>query len=458
MKKVETLDFGKTKVSTLFRRLFFPTFLGMISVSAVTTIDGIFVGHGIGSDGIAAINLCIPLLMVLTGIALMVGMGSSVISSIFLSKGNVKMARVSITQALLSVTFVSVAVVALIMFFPERSALMLGSSAHLLPMVKDYLIWFSPSFIMELWLTVAMFALRLDGSPRLVMWCSLIAAGANVVLDWLFIFPFGWGIMGAAFASTLSCMLGASVAIVYLLYYARDMRLCRLAGGVRGLSSFSRNIAVQCKIGSSALLGEATMAVLMFVGNHVFMRYLGDDGVGAFGVSCYYLPFVFMTGNAIAQSAQPIISYNFGAGSRGRVVSALQMSLRTAFVYGLIATMVFVTFPRQLVGMFLPPDVPAARIAIDGFPYYGVAFVFFILNLSAIGYFQSIESIKSATVYSLLRGFIFLIPCFILLPDIMGTTGIWLALPVSEALTTIAICATSRIVAVGRCCGERINR
>lgn len=104
MRKNETIDFERTKVFTLFKRLFFPTLLGMLSVSAVTAIDGIFVGHGVDSDGIAAINLCMPLLMVLTGVGLMVGAGSSVIPSIYLSKGKSRMTRASITQALLLVT------------------------------------------------------------------------------------------------------------------------------------------------------------------------------------------------------------------------------------------------------------------------------------------------------------------------------------------------------------------
>lgn len=442
MKSTETLDFGRTKVTTLFRKLFVPTMLGMVSVSAVTAIDGIFVGHGIGSDGIAAINLCIPLLMVLTGVGLMVGMGSSVMSSIYLSRGNIRMARAGITQALLMVTLVSVSVVAFIQFFPVQSARLLGSSEHLLPSVTDYLIWFSPSIILQLWITVAMFALRLDGSPKLAMWSSFIAAGTNVVFDWLFIFPLGWGVMGAALATTLSCVFGAAVAVIYLFCYAGNMRLHRLRGGVRGLQFFLRNIFLQCKIGSSALLGEATMAVLMFVGNQVFMHYWGDDGVGAFGVSCYYMPFVFMIGNAIAQSAQPIISYNFGMGCRERVHKALRVSLKTAIVYGLFSTAAFAVLPELLVGLFLPLDIPAARIAIAGFPYYGIAFVFFIFNLSSIGYFQSVERIKSATVFALLRGFVFLIPSFVWLPSVLGPTGIWLALPASEVLTTVSIGVT----------------
>lgn len=121
-------------------------------------------------------------------------------------------------------------------------------------------------------------------------------------------------VMGAAFATSISIMAGGLVAMVYLLFYARHLRLQPLKWSVKSLRLSVRNIGYQCRIGPSALLGEATLAVLMFVGNQVFMSYLGDDGVGAFGIACYYIPFVFMVGNAIAQSAQPIISYNFGLG------------------------------------------------------------------------------------------------------------------------------------------------
>ncbi len=437
--KEQTIDFENENVSTLFRRLFFPTLSGMLSVSAVTTIDGIFIGHGIGSDGIAAVNICIPLLMILTGIRLMGGVGSSVIASIHLAKGKRHMARACITHTLLFVSVVTLIPIVLIFLVPQKAAHFLGSSDHLLPLVMDYLIWFAPSLVFELWIAIAMFALRLDGVPKLAMWCSIIAALSNVFLDWLFIFPCGWGMAGAAFATTLSCAAGAAVAMYYLLFQARDVRLHFIRINIKGLLFFCRDIVCQCKIGSSALLGEATMAVLMFVGNQIFMRYLGDNGVSAFGVSCYYLPFVFMIGNAIAQSAQPIISYNFGIGKEDRVRAAFRISIIAALICGSISTAAFTLLPEPLVGLFLSLDNTAARIAVAGFPYYGIGFIFFILNLSVIGYYQSIERVKPAISFALLRGFIFLIPCFIVLPGIMGTNGIWLALPFSEILTAVMI-------------------
>lgn len=270
------MDFGTGKVSSLFNKLFFPTLVGMLSVSAVTTIDGIFVGHGVGSDGIAAVNICIPLLMILTGVGLMVGVGSSVLASVWLSKGKVRQARASVTQVLVFVSMVGLLPMVAVWLSPRHVAGLLGSSEHLLPMVVDYLLWFTPSLVFELWITVGLFALRLDGAPKLAMWSSVVAAAVNVVLDWLFIFPLGWGVMGAALATSASCLAGASVVIYYLLLKARNVKLHGLRLDVDGCRFFFRSIALQCKIGSSALLGEATMAVLMFVGNHVFMRYLGD--------------------------------------------------------------------------------------------------------------------------------------------------------------------------------------
>lgn len=442
MKKEETINLAKDEVSTLFKKLFFPTLLGMLGVSAVTTIDGIFVGHGVGGDGIAAVNIAIPLLMILTGVALMLGIGSSVIASVNLSHGRKILARVNVTQALLVGTIAGAVPMVAILIFPEKTAYLLGSSDSLLPLVTEYLVWFSPTFMLQVLVTIAMLAIRLDGTPKFAMWCSLASSLINAVLDYLFIFPFGWGIMGAAFASSISSVIGAAMALGYIMFYARTMRLHPLRFGARKALPFVRSIVAQCKIGSAALLSEATMAILMLVGNFVFMHFLGDKGVGAFGISCYYLPFVFMIGNSIAQSAQPIISYNFGLGQRRRVRDALKVAIMTAVACGAISTAAFMLFPRQLVGLFLNTSDEVARIAIDGFPVYGLGFIFFILNITIIGYFQSVEKALPATIFALLRGAVFLLPCFILLPVAAGTVGIWLAMPVSEILTTSAIAIT----------------
>ena len=185
----DSLDLATEPVAALFRRFFIPTLLGMVSISLVTVADGIFVGHGIGSDGIAAINICIPLLMIFVGLGLMSGAGCSVVASIHLARSKVEAARINVTQALLFVTCCTSVASALVLAFPGATARLLGASEHLLPGTIDYLRGFVPGLVFQMWISVGLFVIRLDGAPRLAMWCSVVSAIVNVVLDWWFIFP-----------------------------------------------------------------------------------------------------------------------------------------------------------------------------------------------------------------------------------------------------------------------------
>ena len=426
-------------IPQLFRKYFIPTLAGMLGNCALSAIDGIFVGRGVGSNGIAAVNIVWSLLMVLTGVGLMAGAGCSVVASVHLAQGRGKAARINTTQALAFVTAVVVAAILPMLFFPRRTALLLGASEQLVPFVTEYMLWLMPGFLFEIWAIVGLFLIRLDGAPRLAMLCSLVPAAVNIILDWVFIFPLGWGLRGAAFATAIASTVGGLMAFVYLLGFSRQLRLYPLKMSRKSFLLSCRNIGYQCRIGSSAMFSELTMAMLMFMGNHIFMRYLGEDGVGAFGIACYYAPFVFMVGNAVAQSAQPIISYNHGGNDPRRVAATEQVALRTALLCGSIVTFGFAVFPRFLTSLFIDPATPAGAIAIYGLPRFAAGFIFFIVNLTAIGYFQSIERVKPATVFSLLRGFFFLVPSFLLLPRLLGHAGIWLAMPLSEGLTTALI-------------------
>ena len=435
----DDIDFGTTNISRLFTKMFIPTLLGMVSWSLLTVIDGIFVGRGVGSSGIAAINICYPIFLVLTGFALMVGMGVSVVASIHLSQDNVKAARINVTQAMWFSTFVAIGVMIFALLAPEQISYMLGASQTLMPLVRDYLVYLIPSGIMLMWSIVGLFIIRLDGSPKYAMWCNVVPAMLNIFFDWLFIFPLGMGVKGAAIASAISTVIGGVMAFVYLVKYAGTLKMSGVKMSPISLTLSIRNIAYQCKIGFSALLGELTMAFVLFAGNYVFMKYMGDAGVGAYGVACYYTPFVFMFGNSIAQSAQPIISYNYGSGRWDRVHRTLAISVRAAVLSSLFSIIAFTLFPEQLVHLFIADSDPAAQIAIEGFPYFATGFLFFILNLVAIGYLQSIEKVAASTIFALLRGVVFLFPAFLLLPSVLGVKGMWFALPLSEVLTFIVV-------------------
>ena len=435
----DEIDFKNTNISTLYRKLLIPTLLGTLSMSAMTTIDGIFVGHGVGSDGVAAVNIIAPVYQVFSGIGLMLGAGCSVVVSIHMARQQLKVARMNLTQALLSSTLLTAIVCVFAMLFPEASARLLGASETLLPQASDYLFWIMPSYMFQMWSLIGLFIIRLDGAPNVAMWCNVVSALMNIVLDWVMIFPLGWGVKGAAIATSLSIMTGGIIALSYLLFYANTLKPVLPKLSRESLYLSLRNIGYQCRIGMPSLLGEMTLAVLIFMGNLMFMKYLGDDGVAAFGIACYYTPFFFNIGNAVAQSAQPIISYNYGISRWDCVAKARKLLLVTSLLCGIVVMALFLFVPHLLVALFLNPDSTAAQIAQDGFPYYAIGIPFFILNVAIVGYCQSIERMTAAMSFVFLRGIGLLIPVFLLLPLLLGTEGIWLSMPLTEILTLAVI-------------------
>lgn len=435
----DSIDFSNGKVSHLFRKLFIPTLFGSLSICAVTAIDGIFVGQGAGSDGVAAVNIVVPIWILFSGLELMIGSGCSVVAALHLSKGNENAARLNVAQALLFTLAVTVAGCSLILLMPETVARMLGASDSLMPQVLDYMLYITPCFLFQVWSTIGLFIIRLDGAPKVAMWCNVANAVTNAVLDWVFIFPLGMGVKGAAIATGISVVVGGVIAMAYLLFFAKHLKPKMPKWSRKSCVLSLRNIAYQCRIGFSSLLGEIMLAVLVFVGNVVFMQYLGDDGVGAFGIVCYYTPFIFTLGNSIVQSVQPIVSYSYGNGAYDRVRKARSLMMKVSVLLGLGVTLVFVLFPEMLVALFIDTSCKAGMLAVKGMPLFASGFVFFVINVCVVGYYQSVERIVPATVVMLLRGVVLLLPSFLFLPQLIGDGGIWLATPLAELVTTVMI-------------------
>ncbi|MBO5018918.1 MAG: MATE family efflux transporter [Alistipes sp.] len=437
--KRDAIDFESNDIGRLFRKLLVPTLLGTLSMSAMTAIDGIIVGQGVGPEGVAAVNIVVPIYTLMSGIALMVGAGCSVVSSIHLAKQKLKVARLNITQALIASSLTATLICAIILLFPRQIFELLGASPTLMPHVMSYTLWLMPGFVFEMFGLIGLFIIRLDGAPRYAMWCNIIPAVLNALLDWVFVFPMGMGVEGAGIATAICMVLGGIMALGYLLVPRHKLSIVMPKFSLKSLRLSLRNIGYQCRIGVSSLMGELSLAILVYVGNLVFMSMLGDNGVAAFGISCYYTPFFFSVGNSIAQSAQPIISYNYGIERWDRVGRVRRMLLTTSFIVGAIVTLLFIFVPEWLVGLFVDVNSTAAVIAIEGFPYYATGIIFFILNVAIIGYYQSIERVGRAMFITALRGFLFIVPAFILLPQLWGAAGMWLAMPVAELVTLMVV-------------------
>jgi Na+-driven multidrug efflux pump len=196
--------------------------------------------------------------------------------------------------------------------------------------------------------------------------------------------------------------------------------------------------------GFSSMLGELAMSTMLLTGNYIFIRELGEDGVAAFSVACYLYPIVFMINNSVAESAQPIISFNYGEGNRYRVRRAFRVSLSTATICGVLATTFLTLLAKPLVGLFLQAGTNAYEVAIAGLPLFSYSAIFFAMNVAIIGYYQSTEQNMRATLCMLFRGLIFLVPAFITMPMFISPQGMWLAVPVTECMTLGVILLTDK--------------
>ncbi len=441
----DSINFESSEIGVLFRRMLIPTLLGALAMSAMTVIDGIIVGQGVGSVGVAAINIVAPIYLLMSGIGLMIGAGCSVVASIHLAQDKLKVARLNVTQALLAAASLVALIAIVVLAFPQQTAQLLGASSTLMPHVLDYVVWIMPGFVFEMFAVIGLFIIRLDGAPRFAMWCNIIPAVLNAILDWVLVFPVGMGVKGAGVATSFCMILGGCMALGYLAFKANRLHLQLPKLSLKSLRLTLRNIGYQCRIGFSSLMGELAIAASIYIGNLVFMRYLGDDGVGAFGISCYYTPFFFSVGNSIAQSAQPIISYNYGAERWTNVAKVRRLLFGISVSVGVLLALLFALLPVPLVALFVDASSSAGQIAINGFPYFATGIIFFILNVAIIGYYQSIERIARAILLVCLRGLIFLLPCFVLLPRLYGEVGMWLAMPVAELFTLLSIIIGARV-------------
>ena len=433
-----TIDYEKTSIRKLFVKQLIPSALGMAFTALFVIVDGVFVGRGIGSDALAAVNIVVPLFTIMTGVGLMFGMGAAIIATIHLSQRKKRSADIIITQSFIISSLIMLLFTILAVCFPKQIAVLLGSPGDLVDMVAEYLIYLSWFSIFQTAISSLPFFVRIS-SPNYSLFCLTTATVINLVLDYVFIFIFKWGLMGAALATGIGQTTATLMFILYLTKNRMGLRFVKLRITLKNVRYAIRNTVTITRLGFAVLLSEITISIMSLAGNYTFSFYAGVAGIAAFSIINYLFPVVYLIFNAITQSAQPVISYNYGQNRRSRYMSALRLAMGTAICAGFLFVLVCTVFNQQLVSFFIP-DVSnqAWIIATYGLPYFSLCFIFFGINIVAIGYYMSIHNIRRAMLFTVIRG-VLPILCFILIPVWLELEGIWLSVPIAEILTTLII-------------------
>lgn len=437
-------DFSKGNIPRTITRLAIPMILAMLVNALYSVVDRIYIGHlsGVGQTALTGIGLCYPITMAIAAFSYLVGNGGGPLTSILRGakddEGAEKVLGNSITLLVLFGILVP-----LICFLIQKPVLYLfGASDATYPYAREYItIYLSGSLPVMLTLGLNPF-LNAQGFTRTGMMTVLIGAVCNIVLDPLFIFVFGMGVRGAAIATVISQTVSAVWVIAFLLGKKNLIRVrkrfLRLQGDV------SMRIM---GLGVSTFIMNLTEAAISAVFNASLSRFGGDIYVTVMTVATSVSQLVFMPLSGFAQGAQPVTGYNYGAREYTRVKQCFWFLVKASVAYAVLAWLVLMIFPRQLIGIF-NNDPTLMETAIPMFRVFFCMNFIMSLQMSAQNTFVAMGEAKKATFFALYRKVLLLIPLILILPRIgFGITGVFAAEPVADTISALTCFTTFLLTA-----------
>lgn len=419
------------KISSIFFQYAIPSVLGMIAVSSAGIVDGFFIGNFVGSHGLAAVNISLPVFALLFGLSLMLAIGSSVVSGKLMGQGATKSASNIFTKAFLSIGVFSVAICALLFVNIDTILHLFGATPELAEVAIQYLsvmLPFMPFFMIGI---VLNYFVKVDSRPMLAFAALLVVAAINIVLDWYLIAYLSLGIFGAALATGLSYLSLIVVLLPHFFSKKATLRFVKPIGGYIEIVKASWN-------GASEFVNEISVGITTLIFNLIMIKTFGVEGVAAFAVINYILWIGVMISFGISDSLQPIISKNYGARKPQRIEGFLKLAFFCVTAAGLVMALLITTIPSDLVSIFLKDnEQQTVQIVLEFASLIWPAFLFIGINLTISAYFTAMHKpIQSATI-AILRSLV--LPLFFIstLPLIFGTNGIFLAIPVAELVTFV---------------------
>lgn len=405
--------------------------LGMLGLSCYILADTFFVSKGLGTNGLAALNLAIPIYSFIHGTGLMIGMGAGTIFSIQRSRNNSKSINKIFTNAIYFATFFALLFVAVGLFFSDLVVGYLGADESVYAMTQTYIqviLLFAPAFLLN---NVLLCFVRNDGAPQYAMAAMIGGSLSNIVLDYLFIFPCKMGIFGAVFATGLAPIISMMILSPHFFRKRNRFHFSKSRVSVKLLGDI-----FSC--GVPSLITELSSGIVIIVFNGIILSLQGNVGIAAYGIIANLSLVVIAIYTGIAQGIQPLISSNYGAGNLKNVHSVLKYALITMLmISGIIVASVWLGADPIAAIFNSEQNELLQTIAMQGLRLYFIACPFVGFNVIISVYFTSTEYARPAHILSLMRGFIVIIPMAFALSKLMGMTGVWWAFPATEFMVAI---------------------
>lgn len=430
----KTTALEKEGIGKLMWRFFVPAFVGVIANALYNIVDRIFIGQGVGSMALSGIGVIFPVMLIVMGFGMLIGVGAGVLVSIRLGERDKEGAEKVLGSTFLLIFWVSAFIVSLVFLIKKPLLESFGATSETLNYANQYLniILIGTFFTMPGYSLNNM--IRSEGNARIAMYSMLLSASVNIVLDYLFIMVFGWGVQGAAWATVISMF----VLFVWVFIHFKSPR--SVINFRKEFVRFDYDIAKSIiAIGMAPFAMQIASSVVQGLANTLLIKHGGDVAVGALSIVISVISLVVMSIIAINMASQPIIGFNFGAKVFSRVKKTLKIAIISSTLLSIFAWSITQFFPEYIVMLFNDDDPELLHITLRAIKIITVTFPIIGFQIVAGNYFQAVGNAKIAIFLTLLRQVLVLIPMLLILPGFYALDGIWYSFPVSDLASAIVV-------------------
>lgn len=434
---------GTEPIGKLLFKLAVPTVVAQLINMLYNIVDRIYIGHmpGDGSLALTGVGVCMPIIMIISAFAALISSGGAPRASIYMGKGDNESAEKILGGCFTLQLIISVVLTIVLLIWNEDLLLMFGASENTIGYATDYMnIYAVGTIFVQLTLGMGAF-ITAQGFANVGMMTVIIGAVSNIILDPIFIFGCEMGVKGAALATVISQAVSCLWVLVFLFGKKTNLKLKR-----RNMKIDGKLVFPCVALGLSAFIMQSSESVISVCFNSSLLKYGGDIAVGAMTILTSVMQFAMLPMQGIAQGAQPISSYNYGAKNAGRVKKTFKLLLTTCLIYSFAIWAIIMVFPATFAGIFTS-DAALIEFTAKALRIYCAVLCIFGIQIACQMTFVSTGNAPCSIIVAIVRKFILLLPLIYLMPQLISdkSMGVYMAEPVADV---IAVSFTAILFAV----------
>ena len=421
----------KEKEINLFFKYLMPAVTGTLAIGILIFIDTVFIGRGIGAQGLAALNIALPAFTFYCCVGYLLGVGGATVASIDEGRGLNNKKRIFTTCIVIGLIISAIFVIVQNIYLDEIVRI-LGAKGDIFPLAKSYLrvvVYASGLYLMP---HIINPFVRNDNNPNLTM-IGMVACGiVNLTLDYIFIFKFGWGMAGAATATGIAQFTYTMILCIH--FFKKDRRL-----GFEKIDMRFEDVKRILTVGMPSFINEISSGLIIFLFNLYLLKLGGELSVAAYSIIININYLVYLIYMGVGQTIQPLVSYNYGSGRKDRVNKFLTLGLIFNISYALIVIIIFLTKSDIIIELFNKDNEKLRLLTSQNILKYFSATIFTGINVVIATYIQAQGQGKASSVIMFFRAFLLMVIGVIILSKFFGIDGVWYTTLFSEVVTFIGL-------------------